>query len=92
LLGTLFVDFTGYLLVWDERALWAWTIARNLVQELPLVGADLASVFFGPGGPGDPAVVRLYVWHVVLVPGFLCLLMAWHFWRIRKDGGISVPL
>jgi quinol-cytochrome oxidoreductase complex cytochrome b subunit len=89
---TLLVDFTGYLLVWDDRALWAWTIARNLTETVPGIGGALASLFFGPARLGDANIVRLYVWHIFLLPGFVFMLMGWHFWRIRKDGGISRPL
>lgn len=92
LVATLLVDFTGYLLVWDDRALWAWTIARNLAQTVPTVGPLAASLLFGPEQVGDAVLVRLYAWHVFVVPGMMILLMGWHFWRIRKDGGISVPL
>lgn len=92
LVCTLLVDFTGYLLVWDDRSLWAWTIARNLGATIPLAGSATATLLFGPAEVGDPALVRIYVWHVVLWPALMCLLMAWHFWRIRRDGGISVPL
>ncbi len=92
LVCTLLVDFTGYLLVWDDRSLWAWTIARNLAATIPVAGSAIASLLFGPLEVSDPALVRIYVWHVVLWPAIMCLLMAWHFWRIRKDGGISLPL
>ncbi len=92
LVGTVFVDFTGYLLVWDERSLWAWTIARNLVLTVPIVGSWTASLLFGPEAVGDAVIVRIYVWHVILWPGIMIFMMVWHFWRIRKDGGISVPL
>lgn len=40
LVVTVFVDFTGYILVWDDRSLWAWTIARNLVQSVPVAGLN----------------------------------------------------
>jgi quinol-cytochrome oxidoreductase complex cytochrome b subunit len=92
LLGTVLVDFTGYLLVWDDRAQWAWTIARNLLQSLPLAGNHVANVLFGPDDMSDLTLVRLYAWHVILLPGLLGVLTTWHFWRIRKDGGISVRL
>lgn len=92
LVTTLLVDFTGYLLVWDDRALWALTIARNLTASVPWLGSSLASVFFGPGEVGDMSLVRLYAWHVFLLPATMVLFMGWHFWKIRKDGGISVPL
>jgi quinol-cytochrome oxidoreductase complex cytochrome b subunit len=91
LVGTLLVDFTGYILVWDDRSLWALTIARNLVETIPLIGLSFASLLFGPSDIGDFGLVRVYVWHVVLFPGIITGLLAWHFWKIRKDG-ISKPL
>jgi quinol-cytochrome oxidoreductase complex cytochrome b subunit len=36
--------------------------------------------------------VRWYVLHVIGMPLITAVLMAVHFWRIRKDGGISGPL
>lgn len=92
LILTVFIDFTGYLLVWDDRALWAWTIARNVVEIVPLVGFATASVIFGPASELNSVIVRLYSWHVVIFPATLLFLMALHFWKIRKDGGISIPL
>lgn len=91
LIGTFLVDFTGYVLVWDDRSLWAWTIARNLSETIPGLGSPLAALLFGPSDIGDFALVRVYVWHVILLPGILIGLLSWHFWKIRKDG-ISLPL
>lgn len=92
LVGTVFVDFTGYLLVWDDRALWARTIARNLAESVPWVGQAAGRLLFGAAEVADAALVRLYVWHVFLLPAAMVGLMAWHFWKIRKDGGISFSL
>ena len=36
-------------------------------------------------------LVRFYVGHVILFPLVVALLMAIHFWRIRKDGGAAGP-
>jgi quinol-cytochrome oxidoreductase complex cytochrome b subunit len=30
--------------------------------------------------------------HVITLPGIAAVFLAVHFWRIRKDGGISGPL
>jgi quinol-cytochrome oxidoreductase complex cytochrome b subunit len=92
LVGTLLIDFTGYLLVWDARSLWAWTIARNLCATVPVIGAATGSVLFGPEQVSDAVLIRIYVWHVVLLPAIMVVFASWHFWRIRKDGGISEPL
>src|SRR6266545_2599988 len=37
-------------------------------------------------------LLRWYVFHVLFLPFILVLFLAVHFWRIRKDGGISGPL
>jgi quinol-cytochrome oxidoreductase complex cytochrome b subunit len=37
-------------------------------------------------------LLRFYVLHCVVLPFLTALLMAIHFWRVRKDGGISGPL
>ena len=41
---------------------------------------------------GANALLRFYVLHIVLLPAAGIIFMAVHFWRIRKDGGISRPL
>src|SRR5439155_419418 len=40
----------------------------------------------------DNALFRWYVLHVIGMPLLTAVLMAVHFCRIRKDGGISGPL
>jgi quinol-cytochrome oxidoreductase complex cytochrome b subunit len=91
LVCVIMVDFTGYVLVWDDRSLWAWTIAGNLALEIPIIGAFLSSFLFGPNPVSDASIIRVYAWHIFLWPGLMAFLMAWHFWRVRKDGGISRP-
>ena len=41
---------------------------------------------------GAGALLRFYVLHCVAFPLVAGLLMAVHFWRVRKDGGISGPM
>jgi quinol-cytochrome oxidoreductase complex cytochrome b subunit len=41
---------------------------------------------------GESALLRFYVLHCVGIPLVAGFLMAVHFWRIRRDGGISGPL
>ena len=43
-------------------------------------------------GVGEATLLRFYVIHCIAVPFIMMILMAVHFWRIRKDGGISGPL
>jgi quinol-cytochrome oxidoreductase complex cytochrome b subunit len=41
---------------------------------------------------GQNTLLRFYVLHIMVFPLFAALFLAVHFWRIRKDGGISGPL
>ena len=41
---------------------------------------------------GPATLIRWYTLHVILLPLACIALMAMHFWRIRKDGGISTPI
>jgi len=43
-------------------------------------------------GSTTPAILRFYVLHCVGFPLIAAFLIAVHFWRVRKDGGISGPL
>ena len=91
LLVTLFLSFTGYLLPWDQLAFWAITVGSSIAGYAPLIGQQMKFVLLGDTTVGQEALLRFYVLHVAVLPVVLVLLMAIHFWRIRKDGGLSRP-
>jgi quinol-cytochrome oxidoreductase complex cytochrome b subunit len=37
-------------------------------------------------------LLRFYVLHVAVLPSLMILLAIVHFWRVRKDGGLSRPI
>ena len=41
---------------------------------------------------GEETLNRFYILHCIAIPLGAALLLAIHFWRIRKDGGISSPM
>jgi quinol-cytochrome oxidoreductase complex cytochrome b subunit len=102
---TLLMSFTGYLLPWDQLALWAVTVGTNMARATPFIGhegpfANLLGMridndvrYFLLGGTqiGPPTLVRFFVAHCIFLPVIAAVFMAVHFWRIRKDGGISGP-
>jgi quinol-cytochrome oxidoreductase complex cytochrome b subunit len=103
LIVTLGLSFTGYLLPWDQLAYWAATIGSNIASS-PRELTDALDVTdsFDPGGfsrelllgadsVGQPALTRFYLLHVMVLPIALVWLIAVHFWRIRKDGGLARP-
>jgi len=89
---TLLLSYTGYLLPWDQLSFWAVTVGYNIAQAAPIIGNEFAFVLFGGYQLGANALLRFYVLHVVALPLTAGFLIAIHFWRIRKDGGITGPL
>ncbi|MBM4394071.1 MAG: cytochrome b N-terminal domain-containing protein [Deltaproteobacteria bacterium] len=103
---TLLLSFTGYLLPWDQLAYWAITVGTNMAAAAPVVGhegpfghpagarvdSDLRYLLLGGTTVGQNALLRFYVLHCVALPLAAVVLMGVHFWRVRKDGGISRPL
>ena len=89
---TLLLSFTGYLLPWDQLALWAVTVGTNMMGYTPVFGSQVRFVLLGGVEIGDATLLRWYVLHVLMLPFVIVIFMAVHFWRVRKDGGISGPL
>jgi quinol-cytochrome oxidoreductase complex cytochrome b subunit len=89
---TLGLSFTGYLLPWDQLAIWAVTVGTSLAGYSPFIAKQFNIVLLGGVVVGPETLLRWYVLHVLALPFVLVLFLAVHFWRIRKDGGISGPL
>ena len=89
---TIALSFTGYLLPWDQIAYWAITIGQNMAGTTPLINRPIQMLLFGGIEVGQNTLLRFYVLHVIFLPLIMAVLLAVHFWRIRKDGGISGPL
>ncbi len=89
---TLILSFTGYLLPWDQLALWAVTVGHNIGGSTPYLGEEVQTVVFGGVEIGQPALIRFYTLHVLALPLLAAVMMAVHFWRIRRDGGMARPL
>jgi quinol---cytochrome c reductase cytochrome b subunit, bacillus type len=91
LLITLLLSFSGYLLPWDQLALWAVTVGTQFGNYTPLVGRQVNFVLLGGVEMSGNTLLRWYVLHVLFFPFIIVLLMSVHFWRVRKDG-FSGPL
>jgi len=86
---TLVLDFTGYVLRWDQDTGWALVVGTNLVRQVPVVGVVLYQFLVGGEGIGGATLLHFYAWHVLglALPAFA--LIVWHSFRVRRDGGIS---
>jgi quinol-cytochrome oxidoreductase complex cytochrome b subunit len=85
-------NFTGYLLPWDQLAYWAVTVGTSLLSYLPGVGGSISNFLLAGPEVGQGALRNFYAIHVAVLPALLVLLMSYHFWKVRKDGGISQPV
>lgn len=89
LIITLLLSYTGYLLPYDQLSYWAVTVGANIARYVPLFGEKLSFLLLGGNYIGEYTLVRFYVLHCVILPVFMVMLIALHFWRIRKDGGLQ---
>jgi quinol-cytochrome oxidoreductase complex cytochrome b subunit len=99
----MFMNFSGYLLPWDQLAYWAVTIGSNIaasfreltdilgITQVLDIGGFIKRLLIGDESVGQAALSRFFMLHVVFLPVTLMVLTGLHFWRIRKDGGISRP-
>ncbi len=91
LLLTLAANFTGYLLPWDQLAYWAITVGTGLVEYIPLAGRWIQTVILGGPEVGAATLLNFYGLHIALIPISMLAIMSFHFWRVRKDGGVVIP-
>jgi len=87
----LFSNFTGYLLPWDQLAFWAITICTGMLEYIPLIGLGIQKLIQGGAEVGPGTLSNFYAIHTAILPALLLILMPFHFWRIRKAGGLVIP-
>jgi len=85
------LDFTGYVLRWDEGIQWALLVGMNLVKTIPLVGEVFYHILVGGSQPGPATLIRFYALHIFGLTLVAVILVAWHIFRVRRDGGIAAP-
>jgi quinol-cytochrome oxidoreductase complex cytochrome b subunit len=102
---TMLLSFTGYLLPDDQLGFWAVTVGTNMARATPLLGNegpfgaqlgmtaynDVRFALLGGSIVDANALLRAYIWHCLAIPIIAATFMGVHFWRVRKDGGISGP-
>ncbi|PKH44435.1 ubiquinol-cytochrome c reductase cytochrome b subunit [Nocardioides alpinus] len=77
LLGTL-EGFTGYSLPDDLLSGTGVRAADGFLKATPVAGSYMSFLLFGGEFPGESIIPRLYIIHVLLIPGILLALIAAH--------------
>ena len=98
LVMTLFLSYTGYLLPWDQLALWAVTVGAQMAANSPILGNegpfrlpfitasnDARFMLIGGTVINDATLIRFYVLHCIAVPFLFSIFVCVHLWRVRKD-------
>ncbi len=91
LFGVVLMNFSGYLLPWDQLSYWAITVSTSMLDYIPLVGDGLKQLFRGGEEVTAITLLNFYTFHTAVLPIVLLILMAYHFWKVRKAGGIVLP-
>ncbi len=81
-------NFTGYLLPWDQLSYWAITISAGLIEYIPGAGTILRKAIVGGCDINEITLSNFYHLHTGFLPLILLILAIWHFWKIRKAGGV----
>src|SRR3970282_953341 len=76
---TILEAFTGYDIIFSERAELAISIAASLTNSIPVMGPQMREAFFGAGF--HDFILRFYTFHVFMLPIALLGLMLVHFPR-----------
>lgn len=88
LFSLLAANFTGYLLPWDQLSYWAVTICTSMLGYIPLCGPWLKGLLRGGTEIGPATLANFFALHVAVIPGSLFILLLWHFWLVRRAGGL----
>lgn len=103
LIFTFVINLTGYMLPWDQLSYWALVIVSNIaaapkeltdifgITQYFDIGGATKEILLGGTEPGQDSLTRVYLLHIILLPLGICTALGVHFWRIRKDGGLSKP-
>jgi quinol-cytochrome oxidoreductase complex cytochrome b subunit len=81
-------NFTGYLLPWDQLAYWAVTIGTGMLKYVPLAGEGLVRMARGGADVSPKTLSLFFVFHIAIIPILLFGLVSFHFWLVRKAGGV----
>ncbi|MBE2184673.1 MAG: cytochrome bc complex cytochrome b subunit [Anaerolineae bacterium] len=93
LICTMFLSFSGYLLPWDQLALWAVTIGASMIEASPppVVGTNLNLLLRGGPDIGANGLLRFYLLHVLAVPAVLFIFTGVHYYKVIIHGHSLPP-
>ncbi len=86
-----FLSFSGYLLPWDQLALWAVTIGASMAEATPVVGDQVNLLLRGAPELGANGLLRFYLLHVLALPALLFVFTGVHYYKVVIHGHSLLP-
>jgi hypothetical protein len=62
-----------------------------MLDYVPLIGAPVQEMLRGGSEVGPRTLSIFFVLHIVFLPITLVVLLMFHFWLVRKSGGVVIP-
>jgi ubiquinol-cytochrome c reductase cytochrome b subunit len=81
--------YTGYMLRWDDRGLYALKVGLHGLSRVPWIGDRLVYLVQGGPEPGLATATRLYSVHVLIVPLLILALVGLHLYLVMVHGVTS---
>ncbi len=83
--------FLGYSLPDDLLSGTGIRIAEAIIQAIPVVGSYLSFFIFGGAFPGEMFIQRIYVVHILLLPGIFLALITVHLMLVWYQKHTQYP-
>ena len=83
------MTFTGAPLPWDELGYWALEVGTSIAGTLPVIGLPVKELLRGGGTMNQLTLSRMFVAHVVLLPGVMAALVGAHLVAFRTSGNVG---
>jgi cytochrome b6 len=82
--------FSGYLLPWNQLALFATKVGTDIAGSLPGIGDWLLRFLRGGDRVSGGTLSRFYGWHVAILPAVTTVVLVFHLVQVQIQG-MSVP-
>ncbi|MHB8604762.1 MAG: cytochrome b [Thermoplasmatota archaeon] len=85
---TLGLGYTGYLLPWSQLSKWAGAIGNEMASATPpaALGHVVSAAIFGEEYGSQQTITRMYILHILLLPGAAAALMVLHIALVWIQG------
>ena len=91
LLATLGMGFTGYLLLWNQRAYWATTVGTEIAATAPFIGDFILRVLRGGYDLSAVTLARFFAVHIWFLPAIMAALIGVHLYLVIRVGISAIP-